>query len=64
FVAVEFGTGAKRWPIFELQKEFNASGKSPLLALEFDTSWLTHWGKMIASTDAYFTAYALDKILG
>ncbi|KAL5579483.1 hypothetical protein UlMin_011925 [Ulmus minor] len=64
FSAVDFDTGANPWPIFELQKEFNAPGKSPPLSSEFYTGWLTHWGEMIASTNAYSTASALDKILG
>lgn len=32
FVAVDFTTGDDPWPIFELQKEFNAPGKSPPLS--------------------------------
>jgi len=30
---------------------------------EFYTGWLTHWGEKIATTDADFTAAALEKIL-
>ncbi|CAL5327885.1 unnamed protein product [Camellia sinensis] len=55
FSAVDFTTGDEPWPIFKLQKEFNA--------LEFYTGWLTHWGENIAKTDADFTAAALEKIL-
>ncbi|KAK4269224.1 hypothetical protein QN277_022411 [Acacia crassicarpa] len=51
------------WPIFKVQKEFNAPGKSPPLPAEFYTGWLTHWGESIAATDADFTAAALEKIL-
>ncbi|KAK3018701.1 hypothetical protein RJ639_003132, partial [Escallonia herrerae] len=32
FSAVDFSTGDEPWPIFELQKEFNAPGKSPPLS--------------------------------
>lgn len=32
FLAVDFTTGDEPWPIFELQKEFNAPGKSPPLS--------------------------------
>lgn len=63
FSAVDFTTGDDPWPIFELQKEFNAPGKSPPLSAEFYTGWLTHWGEEIAKTDADFTAAALEKIL-
>ncbi|XP_059456534.1 beta-galactosidase 17 isoform X2 [Corylus avellana] len=63
FSAVDFGTGDEPWPIFELQKEFNAPGKSPPLSAEFYTGWLTHWGEQIAETGADFTATALEKIL-
>ncbi|KAF8011578.1 hypothetical protein BT93_J2001 [Corymbia citriodora subsp. variegata] len=63
FSAVDFETGAEPWPIFNLQKQFNAPGKSPPLAAEFYTGWLTHWGEKIAQTDAEFTAAALEKIL-
>ncbi|KAL8458565.1 hypothetical protein ACS0TY_036184 [Phlomoides rotata] len=63
FSAVDFTTGDDPWPIFELQKEFNAPGKSPPLSAEFYTGWLTHWGENIASTDATFTANNLEKIL-
>lgn len=31
-VAVDFSTGERPWPIFNLQKEFNAPGKSPPLS--------------------------------
>lgn len=30
---------------------------------EFYTGWLTHWGEKIATTDADFTAAALENIL-
>ncbi|KAM1462223.1 hypothetical protein ACFX1R_048675 [Malus domestica] len=63
FSAVDFTTGDDPWPIFELQKEFNAPGKSPPLSSEFYTGWLTHWGEKNAQTDAAFTAAALKKIL-
>ncbi|KAA8541682.1 hypothetical protein F0562_022834 [Nyssa sinensis] len=63
FSAVDFSTGDEPWPIFKLQKEFNAPGKSPPLSAEFYTGWLTHWGEDIAKTDAEFTADALEKIL-
>uniref|UniRef100_A0A5B7BUK6 Beta-galactosidase n=1 Tax=Davidia involucrata TaxID=16924 RepID=A0A5B7BUK6_DAVIN len=63
FSAVDFSTGDEPWPIFKLQKEFNAPGKSPPLSAEFYTGWLTHWGEDIAQTDADFTAVALEKIL-
>lgn len=63
FSAVDFTTGDDPWPIFELQKEFNAPGKSPPLSAEFYTGWLTHWGEKIANTGADFTAAALQKIL-
>ncbi|KAL0415095.1 UNVERIFIED_CONTAM: Beta-galactosidase 17 [Sesamum latifolium] len=63
FSAVDFTTGDDPWPIFKLQKEFNAPGKSPPLSAEFYTGWLTHWGEKIASTDATFTATYLEKIL-
>ncbi|KAJ7951619.1 Beta-galactosidase [Quillaja saponaria] len=63
FSAVDFTTGVEPWPIFKLQKAFNAPGKSPPLSAEFYTGWLTHWGEKIATTDADFTAAALEKIL-
>ncbi|KAJ8755751.1 hypothetical protein K2173_024295 [Erythroxylum novogranatense] len=63
FSAVDFTTGDDPWPIFKLQKKFNAPGKSPPLSAEFYTGWLTHWGEKIAETDANFTASALEKIL-
>ncbi|CAN1286585.1 Beta-galactosidase 17 [Linum perenne] len=63
FSAVDFTTGDDPWPIFKLQKEFNAAGKSPPLSTEFYTGWLTHWGEKIATTDADFTASSLEKIL-
>ncbi|PSR96167.1 Beta-galactosidase [Actinidia chinensis var. chinensis] len=63
FSAVDFTTGDEPWPIFKLQKEFNAPGKSPPLSAEFYTGWLTHWGENIAKTDAHFTAAALEMIL-
>ncbi|WCJ39514.1 beta-galactosidase 17 [Euphorbia peplus] len=63
FTAVDFTTGDDPWPIFKLQKEFNAPGKSPPLSSEFYTGWLTHWGEKIAQTDADFTASSLEKIL-
>ncbi|KAL5579481.1 hypothetical protein UlMin_011923 [Ulmus minor] len=64
YSAVDFGTGANPWHAFDLQKEFNAPGKSPPFTSEFYSGWLTHWGERIASTDAYSTASALDEILG
>ncbi|GLU14323.1 hypothetical protein SLE2022_308990 [Rubroshorea leprosula] len=63
FSAVDFSTGDDPWPIFELQREFNAPGKSPPLCSEFYTGWLTHWGEKIAETGADFTANALKRIL-
>ncbi|XP_062156120.1 beta-galactosidase 17 [Alnus glutinosa] len=63
FSAVDFSTGDEPWPIFKLQKEFNAPGKSPPLSAEFYTGWLTHWGEKIAETNADSTATALEKIL-
>ncbi|KAF8393544.1 hypothetical protein HHK36_021788 [Tetracentron sinense] len=63
FSAVDFTTGDDPWPIFALQKEFNAPGRSPPLSAEFYTGWLTHWGEKIAATDADFTAAALETIL-
>nr|GMC74808.1 beta-galactosidase 17 [Ipomoea batatas] len=63
FSAVDFSTGDDPWPIFKLQKEFNAPGKSPPLSSEFYTGWLTHWGETAAKTDAAFTAAYLEKIL-
>ncbi|KAK4591088.1 hypothetical protein RGQ29_021328 [Quercus rubra] len=63
FSAVDFTTGDEPWPIFQLQKKFNAPGKSPPLSAEFYTGWLTHWGEKLAETDADFTAAALEKIL-
>ncbi|ESW22508.1 hypothetical protein PHAVU_005G158700 [Phaseolus vulgaris] len=63
FTAVDFSTGDDPWPIFKLQKEFNAPGKSPPLSAEFYTGWLTHWGEKIATTDANLTAAALENIL-
>lgn len=63
YSAVDFTTGDDPWPIFKLQKEFNAPGKSPPLSAEFYTGWLTHWGENIARTDANSTAAALGKIL-
>ncbi|XP_047341549.1 beta-galactosidase 17 isoform X2 [Impatiens glandulifera] len=63
FSAVDFTTGDNPWPIFKLQKEFNAPGKSPPLSAEFYTGWLTHWGEKIATTDARSTAAALEEIL-
>ncbi|XP_065866743.1 beta-galactosidase 17 isoform X2 [Euphorbia lathyris] len=63
FTAVDFTTGDDPWPIFKLQKEYNAPGKSPPLSSEFYTGWLTHWGEKIAHTDADFTASSLEKIL-
>ncbi|RVW52021.1 Beta-galactosidase 17 [Vitis vinifera] len=62
-LSVDFSTGDDPRPIFQLQKEYNAPGKSPPLCAEFYTGWLTHWGENIASTGADFTAAALDKIL-
>lgn len=63
FSAVDFTTGDDPWPIFKLQKEFNAPGKSPPLSSEFYTGWLTHWGEKNAKTDADSTAAALEEIL-
>ncbi|KAF9685142.1 hypothetical protein SADUNF_Sadunf03G0023700 [Salix dunnii] len=63
FSTVDFTTGSDPWPIFKLQKEFNAPGKSPPLSSEFYTGWLTHWGEKNAKTDADFTASALEQIL-
>ncbi|PWA63941.1 beta-galactosidase 17 [Artemisia annua] len=63
FSAVDFSTGEDPWPIFKMQKEYNAPGKSPPLSSEFYTGWLTHWGEIIAKTDANSTASALENIL-
>ncbi|MQM00502.1 hypothetical protein Taro_033237 [Colocasia esculenta] len=63
FAAVDFSTGESPWPIFNLQKKFNAPGKSPPLSAEFYTGWLTHWGEKNAETSAEFTAMELEKIL-
>ncbi|KAK9734499.1 hypothetical protein RND81_04G143700 [Saponaria officinalis] len=63
YAAVDFSTGEMAWPIFGLQKKFNAPGKSPPLSSEFYTGWLTHWGEKMAKTDAIFTAAELEKIL-
>ncbi|KAL9235469.1 hypothetical protein vseg_010227 [Gypsophila vaccaria] len=63
YTAVDFSTGELAWPIFKLQKEFNAPGKSPPLSSEFYTGWLTHWGEKMAKTDATSTANELEKIL-
>ncbi|KAF6157131.1 hypothetical protein GIB67_041592 [Kingdonia uniflora] len=63
YSAVDFTTGDDPWPIFKLQQEFNAPGKSPPLSAEFYTGWLTHWGEKMAETDAAFTANALKTIL-
>ncbi|XP_071731937.1 beta-galactosidase 17 [Rutidosis leptorrhynchoides] len=63
FSAVDFSTGEDPWPIFKLQKAYNAPGKSPPLSAEFYTGWLTHWGENIAKTDATSTASALETIL-
>lgn len=63
FSAVDFSTGERPWPIFNLQKEFNVPGKSPPLSAEFYTGWLTHWGENMATTDAESTAAALSEIL-
>ncbi|KDP40762.1 hypothetical protein JCGZ_24761 [Jatropha curcas] len=62
FSAVDFSTGDDPEPIFRLQKEFNAPGKSPPLSAEFYTGWLTHWGEEIQQTSADYTASALEKI--
>jgi beta-galactosidase len=62
-IAVDFSTGDDPWPIFKLQKKFNAPGRSPPLSSEFYTGWLTHWGEKITKTDAEFTAASLEKIL-
>uniref|UniRef100_A0A1J3KAF8 Beta-galactosidase n=1 Tax=Noccaea caerulescens TaxID=107243 RepID=A0A1J3KAF8_NOCCA len=63
YSAVDFSTGDDPWPIFELQKKFNAPGRSPPLSSEFYTGWLTHWGEKISKIDAEFTAASLEKIL-
>lgn len=63
YAAVDFSTTTDPWPIFELQKKYNAPGKSPALASEFYTGWLTHWGETFAQTDAMQVASGLDKIL-
>ncbi|KAJ6348262.1 hypothetical protein OIU76_004684 [Salix suchowensis] len=62
FSTVDFTTGSNPWPIFKLQKEFNAPWKITT-TLEFYTGWLTHWGEKNAKTDADFTASALKQIL-
>uniref|UniRef100_A0A804J2M5 Beta-galactosidase n=1 Tax=Musa acuminata subsp. malaccensis TaxID=214687 RepID=A0A804J2M5_MUSAM len=63
FSAVDFSTGEDPWPIFELQKKYNAPGQSPPLSAEFYTGWLTHWGEQNTETDANRTAAALENIL-
>ncbi|KAK9099328.1 hypothetical protein Syun_026373 [Stephania yunnanensis] len=63
FSAVDFTTGDDPWPIFKLQQEYNAPGRSPPLSSEFYTGWLTHWGEKNARTDASYTAIALETIL-
>ncbi|PKU80519.1 Beta-galactosidase 8 [Dendrobium catenatum] len=63
YAAVDFSTGENPWPIFELQKRYNAPGKSPPLSAEFYTGWLTHWGEPNAKTSASYTAAYLEKIL-
>lgn len=63
YSAVDFSTGEDPWPIFALQKKYNAPGKSPALASEFYTGWLTHWGENFAQTNAVQAASELDKIL-
>lgn len=63
YAAVDFSTGEDPWPIFKLQKKYNAPGKSPPLSSEFYTGWLTHWAEKNAETDAESTAAALQKIL-
>ncbi|KAF5192757.1 Beta-galactosidase [Thalictrum thalictroides] len=63
FAAVDFSTGDDPWPIFKLQQEFNAPGRSPPLSAEFYTGWLTHWGEKIAKTDAAVAANFLESIL-
>ncbi|CAL9044247.1 beta-galactosidase 8 isoform X3 [Musa acuminata AAA Group] len=63
FSAVDFSTGEDPWPIFELQKKYNAPGQSPPLSAEFYTGWLTHWGEKNTETDANRTAAALENIL-
>ncbi|XP_020581189.1 beta-galactosidase 8 [Phalaenopsis equestris] len=63
YAAVDFSTGENPWPIFELQKKYNAPGKSPPLSAEFYTGWLTHWGEPNAKTNASYTAAYLEKIL-
>lgn len=63
YAAVDFSTGENPWPIFELQKRYNAPGKSPPLSSEFYTGWLTHWGEANAKTSATYTADCLQNIL-
>ncbi|KAK8970639.1 Beta-galactosidase 17 [Platanthera guangdongensis] len=63
YAAVDFSTGENPWPIFELQKRYNAPGKSPPLSSEFYTGWLTHWGEANAKTNATYTADYLQLIL-
>ncbi|PIA42967.1 hypothetical protein AQUCO_02000429v1 [Aquilegia coerulea] len=63
FAAVDFSTGDDPWPIFKLQQEFNAPGRSPPLSAEFYTGWLTHWGEKIAETNAAVAANFLESIL-
>jgi len=63
YAAVDFSTGEDPWPIFALQKKYNSPGKSPALASEFYTGWLTHWGENFAQTNAVQAASELDKIL-
>ncbi|KAG0494244.1 hypothetical protein HPP92_005238, partial [Vanilla planifolia] len=63
YAAVDFSTGDDPLPIFELQKRYNAPGKSPRLSAEFYTGWLTHWGEPNVRTDANLAAASLEKIL-
>ncbi|GLJ05609.1 hypothetical protein SUGI_0021100 [Cryptomeria japonica] len=63
YAVVDFSTGDDPWPIFELQKKYNAPGKSPALTAEFYTGWLTHWGERFEKTDAAKVANALEEIL-
>uniref|UniRef100_A0A7N0RH82 Beta-galactosidase n=1 Tax=Kalanchoe fedtschenkoi TaxID=63787 RepID=A0A7N0RH82_KALFE len=63
FSAVDFSTGEDPGPIFELQKEFNAPGKSPALCTEFYTGWLTHWGETMAKTDGDYVAARVENVL-
>eukprot|EP01018_Ginkgo_biloba_P003042 Gb_26707 [translate_table: standard] len=63
YAAIDFPTWFDPLAAFDLQKQFNAPGKSPALSSEFYTGWLTHWSEEIAQTNASDVAVALENIL-